>query len=85
MHVSGNGESIYFAKTDSGKDVGVNKATCSNMMLYFKDKKVDHILFLVKPDAVLNPLGVVKPEELKLKDFEWLGNRRPKSKRDLLE
>ena len=85
LHVSGNGESIYFAKTDSGKDVGVNKATCSNMMLYFKDKKVDHILFLVKPDAVLNPLGVVKPEELKLKDFEWLGNRRPKSKRDVLE
>jgi lipopolysaccharide export system protein LptA len=85
MHVSGNGESIYFAKSDSGGNVGVNKATCSNMMIYFKNKKVDHILFLVKPDAVLNPMGQVKPEDLKLKDFQWLGNRRPKSKKDLFE
>ncbi len=85
LHVLGNGESIYFAKTDSGKNVGVNKATCSNMMLYFKDKKVDHIVFLVKPDAVLNPPSSLKPEDLKLKDFQWLEKRRPKSKRELLE
>jgi lipopolysaccharide export system protein LptA len=85
LHVSGNGESLYFAKSDSGKNVGVNKATCSNMMLYFADKKVDHIVFLVKPDAVLNPPGQMKPEDLKLKDFQWLENRRPKSKRDLFE
>jgi len=84
MEVIGNGESIYYAKDDKGSFIGVNKAICSNMILYFDTaRKVDRIYFITQPDATLYPLRQFPPEESRLKNFVWLDSLRPKSKEDL--
>lgn len=86
MEVIGNGESIYFAKDDSSSYIGVNKAICSNMMIYFSsDKSIDRIYFLTQPDATLYPLSQFPDEEATLKNFQWLLNKKPKSKEELLK
>lgn len=85
MEVKGNGESIYYAKDDSNAYIGVNKAICSNMTIYFsEDRKVDRIYFLTEPDATLYPLKDFPKEESKLKNFGWFISKKPKSKEDLL-
>ena len=85
MEVEGNGESIYYAKDDSNAYIGVNKAICSNMIIYFtSERKVDRIFFLTEPDASLYPINQFPKEDSKLKNFAWYISRKPKSKQDLL-
>jgi len=84
MEIIGNGESIYYAKDESGGFIGVNKAVCSNMILYFDTtRNIDRIYFITQPDATLYPLSSFPREESKLRNFVWLDALRPKSKHDL--
>lgn len=82
IFVEGNGQTIYFAK-DKNKLIGVNKAECSNLMIYVKENKVDKITFLKKPDATLFPMSDFSPAEFKLKDFVWREKERPLSMQDI--
>ncbi|MCY7409408.1 MAG: hypothetical protein LH473_03985, partial [Chitinophagales bacterium] len=84
MEVLGNGESIYYATDDKGGFIGVNKAVCSNMVLYFDTaRKIERIVFITQPDATLYPLSAFPQDESRLKNFIWLDAIRPKSKLDL--
>ncbi len=76
MRVYGNGQSIYYAKEDSGY-IGVNVINCSEMEFFFKQNKIDRCIFITNPDAVFYPLNELKPEELRLKGFKWQKERRP--------
>lgn len=76
IEITGNGQSVYYIK-DEKDMIGVNRADCSSMIVYRKNKKFDRILFLSKPEAVLHPVDKVTKEDVVLKDFKWLGNIRP--------
>ena len=69
----------------NGKDnlIGVNKANCSNLMIYIKDNGVEKITFLKKPDATLFPMSDFTPKEFLLKDFLWREKERPNSVTDI--
>jgi lipopolysaccharide export system protein LptA len=82
IKVDGNGESVYYAKDDK-KLIGVNKAECSNMLIYMKDGKIGTISFLAKPTSVLFPKKEATPAELLLKDFSWKVDIRPLRKEDI--
>jgi len=84
MLVEGNGQSIYYVKDDSGAYIGLNKAECSNMWIYFKDNKTEKVTFLTKPEATFHPIQHIKPEDFMLKGFFWQEEKRPKSKGSLL-
>ncbi len=85
MDVMGNGESLYFGKDDKNKYIGNNKAVSTNITLYFKDKKIDKIVFLKKPEAVFTPLKMLTKEQFQLKDFNWQIDRKPKSRAELMQ
>ncbi|MDB5281844.1 MAG: hypothetical protein JWO06_919 [Bacteroidota bacterium] len=82
MDVIGNAESLYFGKDDKNKYLGSNRATSTNIGIYFKDKKIDRIVFLKKPDAVFTPIKMMVPDQFKLKDFNWQIDRKPKSRKE---
>ena len=84
MRVIGNAETVYFAKEKDSSYTGVNKAECSNLMIHFKDSKVNKIKFFEKPDAVFIPIDKVDLDKLKLKDFVWRIEDKPKSIADLI-
>ncbi len=84
IHVEGNGQTIYFAK-DKEKLIGVNKAECSNLLIYVKENEVQKITFLKKPDATLFPMSDFSPSEFKLKDFTWRETERPLSYEDIFK
>jgi lipopolysaccharide export system protein LptA len=86
IFVEGNGQTIYFVKEKRKKKeilIGVNRATCSNLMIYIKGNGVEKITFLKKPEATLFPMSDFTPKEFLLKDFIWRGRERPDSVLDL--
>lgn len=85
MDVKGNGESLYFGKDEKEKYIGNNKAVCRDITMYFRDKKIDKIVFIDKPDAVFTPLKLLKKgEDFELKGFKWEIDRKPKSREELM-
>ena len=83
MVVEGNAESVYYALDDQEAYIGVNKAVCSEMLIYFGDNKVDRIKFLSQPQATMFPMKKADHNALKMKGFKWDIKARPKSVEDL--
>ncbi len=82
--IVGNGESIYYAKDDSGAYIGMNKIVCSNMTIFLENQEVKNIMFDVKPEGTMYPVHQAPYEETVLKGFSWMETIKPKSKMDLL-
>ena len=82
IDITGNGQSVYFAK-DNTDLIGANKADCSDMIIYRKNKKFEKILFISKPEATLFPVEQISQEDARLKDFKWLEKYKPKVWEDI--
>ena len=81
--VSGNGQTIYYGKNKQGKNFGVNRADCSDLIIRIKENKVQQISLLKEPDGTLYPIKELPTKELRLKGFVWRELDRPKSKDDI--
>ncbi len=83
IDVTGNGQTIYFARNKQQQTIGVNRADCSDMLILISENKVDKITFIKQPDATLFPLNELKAEELFLKGFNWQDSRRPRDRESI--
>jgi len=83
INVDGNSETVYFVRQEDGSLIGINKAVSSSMKILIKNRAISDIFYFQQPDATLYPEKEYPKEELKLKDFKWLGKERPKSKSDI--
>jgi len=63
--------------------MGVNRAECSNIAIYLKDKQVQRIRFLIRPDGKFIPIHLFKEEDAFLGGFTWQGYRRPLNRADI--
>lgn len=82
VDIEGNGEVLYYTD-DQGEIIGLNKTICSNMKIFLKERKVNEIVFLNKPEGNVTPLFMLKPEDRRLKDFNWRIYLRPRNKEDI--
>jgi lipopolysaccharide export system protein LptA len=83
--IEGNGESLYFAVDEKTNTLtGMNKTICSNMVIRFKDKRVNNLSFYVKPEADFVPPHELKDDQKKLEGFIWKAMQRPK-KQDVIK
>jgi lipopolysaccharide export system protein LptA len=83
IDVSGNGQTIYYAKDKKQKNFAVNRADCSDLVIYVEENKVKSITLLNEPDGTLYPIRQLSTSELRLKGFSWYGDKRPKSRDDI--
>lgn len=83
MKVEGNSETIYWVREEDGTLTGVNKGYSSNMSIRLKERKMKQIVYIEKPTAVLHPEGELSAADLLLKNFKWLGERRPLKRADI--
>ncbi|MBE0637685.1 MAG: organic solvent tolerance protein OstA [Bacteroidales bacterium] len=81
--VVGNAETIYFVREENGGLIGINKAFASNMEIRVADRQVTDIYYFDQPDATLYPENEIPPNEIKLRDFKWRINDRPRQKEDI--
>jgi lipopolysaccharide export system protein LptA len=78
--VNGNAESIYFVLEETELALimmGMNRITCSNMLIRFQNRRVQQIRFYQQPDATFVPPHELKEPETRLNGFVWLEERRP--------
>jgi len=82
IKVQGNGQTIYY--DEEGDDLrAVNRADCTNIDVYLKNKKISRIVFITKPDATLFPIDEIDVRDFKLKGFIWRNDERPDKLADI--
>lgn len=80
----GNGEAIYFAVDDSDSTItGVNKSTCANIEIRIQEREIKKVNFKMQPNSAFYPMHMLKPDDLKLKNFRWDESRRPLTSQDI--
>ena len=82
LYVIGNGQTVYTV-TEDGKQQGVNRADCSNIIVRFKNSDISEVVFLTKPNAKMYPLKDIPVGELILRGFNSRLDEKPNSKQDL--
>jgi lipopolysaccharide export system protein LptA len=82
IDIKGNGESIYYLI--DGEDItGVNQTKCANFEVYLDKGKITEIYEFQSPEGQIDPPEKGKPNELRLKGFNWFDSLRPKKQSDI--
>ncbi len=88
LRAKGNAETIYYGTDDHNKFVGVNQANCDVIDMYFEkvkdDSKPQRIVLRNNLQGTATPMGQANHNDLRLRGFHWLIDKRPKSKFDIL-
>ncbi|UAY54403.1 OstA-like protein [Arachidicoccus terrestris] len=84
LSAQGNAHGIFYSLDDENKYIGVTQQDSRILNFYFINKELQRIVG--KSDVVgrVYPMGEVDHEKIRLKGFQWLEDKRPKSKYDLL-
>ncbi len=83
VHAKGNAESIYYAQDDSSKFIGANQASADVIDMYFVNKQADRVVFRSNLVGTSYPMRQIDSNAMRLRNFKWLDDRRPKTKYDL--
>jgi len=88
LKAKGNAETIYYGTDDHNKFVGVNQANCDVIDMYFEkvkdDSRPQRIVLRNNLQGTATPMGQANHNDLRLRGFHWLIDKRPKSKFDIL-
>lgn len=84
IEITKNTEVIYYMYSDEDNElIGIDKTTCSRLMMITEDNQIKDITFFVSPDGELLPEKDLPINERKLKGFVWRDDERPKNISDL--
>ncbi len=75
--VTGNGQSIYYAGEEGKKGIGLNRADCSDILIYLDTAGIKTISFLEAPEARLIPMKMIQDDDRLLSNFKWFIEDRP--------
>jgi hypothetical protein len=86
MRSKGSAEAVYYIKDDSMALVGVNRVNKADIIdMIFLNKQLNKVVLRQDADGVMYPIKKVNLDEMKLRNFKWLENRRPKTKYELFD
>jgi lipopolysaccharide export system protein LptA len=83
MRARGDAESIYYIKDEDSAFVGVNRSTADVIDMRFLNKELNKVVFINDVKGTTTPFKHVKFDEMRLRNFKWLDDRRPKTKFEL--
>ncbi len=82
IYVYHNAKTLYYPDDDK-KIIGLNKASSKFMNIYVEKNNIKKIKFYEPEKSELIPLSQVLSDEMYLKGFKWIEERRPKNKYDV--
>jgi len=84
IYVDGNGETIYYPD-EKGIPYGLTHVVSANIRIDLKNKKIDKISFLSKPEGTMNPIFMVKKSDKLLAHFYWHKDKKILKKSDIFK
>jgi hypothetical protein len=85
VRARGYTESIYFLQDDDSAYSGINQTESDIMDVFFLQGDLSKVVLRSAVKGTLWPINQKKPSEMLLKSFQWLEERRPKTKYELFE
>ncbi|MCC7051046.1 MAG: hypothetical protein IT239_04635 [Bacteroidia bacterium] len=87
LEVWEDGKTIYYPEDGKSKDyIGLNHAESKNLRISIGEKnKVEQIMFISDPDAIMLPLKDATDKDYKLENFVWLFDYKPQFPKDVFE
>lgn len=85
IRARGLAECIYYIQDEDSAYTGINESKSEVMDIYFKNKELIKVVFRTAVTGTMWPMSQKKPEEMRLPEFRWLEERRPKTKYELFE
>ncbi|MEN8225541.1 MAG: OstA-like protein [Bacteroidota bacterium] len=83
IRVTGNSETLYFLREEDKSLIGIQKAVSNRMMIYLDSNQIRGLTYIDKPDGAIHTIGELSGEDLILRDFKWIDDRRPMKKEDI--
>ncbi len=85
VRAKGMAECIYYIQDEDSAYTGVNESKADIIDIFFKEKELTKVVFRSAVTGTMWPMSHKSPTEMRLPDFRWLDDRRPKTKYDLFE
>lgn len=83
VRAKGTAESIYYAIDNDSAYVGMNRTTADMIDLHFNKRTVKKVKFTRSVKGTTYPIRKLPEDQKKLPGFQWLEDKRPKSKLEL--
>jgi lipopolysaccharide export system protein LptA len=84
MRSKGTAEAVYYIKDDSMAMVGVNRVNKADVIdMIFLNKQLNKVVLRNDADGIMYPIKKVNLDDMKLRNFKWVEDRRPKTKFEL--
>lgn len=85
VRARGAAESVYFLQDKDSAFSGVNQTQSDAIDIYFDKGDLYKVVLRSAVKGTVFPIKQKNPLEMRLSEFRWLGNRRPKTKYELFE
>lgn len=83
VRANGFAECIYYIQDDDSAYTGINESTSDIIDIYFNEKILQKVVFRTNVNGTIWPIKQKDPRDMRLENFRWLEERRPKTKYDL--
>lgn len=77
------GESVYYLQDEDSSYIGMKRASADAIDMLFKKGELNKVIYINQVKGKAYPMSQIPEDQKLLPGFEWLDNRRPKSRTDL--
>lgn len=85
VRAAGFAECIYYIQDEDSAYTGINESKCDVLDIYFVKEELNKVVFRSAVTGTIWPIRQKDPKEMRLQNFRWLEERRPKTKYELFE
>lgn len=85
VRANGFAECIYFLQDEDSAYTGINDSKSDIMDIYFNNQELQKVVFRSSVTGTIWPIKQKDPKEMRLENFRWLDDRRPKTKYELFD
>lgn len=83
VRANGSAASIYYLQDEDSAYTGINDSKCDILDIYFRQKEIEKVVFRSSVTGTIWPIRQKDPKEMRLPNFRWMDERRPKTKYEL--
>jgi lipopolysaccharide export system protein LptA len=85
VRAAGFAECIYYIQDEDSAYTGINESKSDILDIYFGNQELQKVVFRSSVTGTIWPMNQKNPDEMRLPNFRWLENRRPKTKFEMYE